>query len=304
MTPTRFRVESLARYGCAVLLVLAPTVAGCQSSSSPSESGGTTRVGSLQSGGLRRSYWLQLPQRARQRMPVLIVFHGAGGTGSSMMSLFDADVIERYGFLAVYPEAASGTHGTWALGCAQCTWADAAGVDDYRFARDLIDTLARRHDIDRSRVFVAGHSLGGSFAFDLACRFSELVAGTAVVASLPSADELPGCRAGRALEVMIVLGDRDANVPWDGGSRYAYASADSSARLWAGWNGCSSAPASSALPDRNGDGRLVRVTTYSSCRDGVHVRLFRVENGGHGWPRDDLDALKEIVRSFFGAAPN
>ncbi|HJU90560.1 MAG TPA: PHB depolymerase family esterase [Gemmatimonadaceae bacterium] len=295
-------VKLLRRRGV-LLLLLAAAMTACRPPSPASNGSSAVRIGALQSGGVRRSYWLRVPESPRGKLPVLIVFHGSGATGSSMMTLFDGADLERYGFLAVFPEAAEGTNATWALGCQRCTYADAAGVDDYRFVRDLLDTLAQKHDIDRARVYVTGFSLGGSFAFDLACRFGELVSGSAIVASLPSADELAGCRPSRPLEVLIMLGDRDPGVPWEGGGRYQYASADSSARLWASWNGCAMTPASSALPDRNGDGNQVRVTTYSSCRDDVKVRLFRVEGVGHAWPREDLDASSEIARSFFGSAP-
>lgn len=268
------------------LQLLTEAAGGCTSASASPDTAGPWRRGTLRSGGLERSYTAYVPRSARrdEALPVVVAFHGAGGRGSDMQGALTPALAEQYRFLAVYPDAAPDTRGTWALGCRHCTHADARGIDDYAFVRDLLDTLAARHPIDARRVFAIGHSLGGSMAFDLACRGNQRLAGVAVVASLPSADELPFCRPGRALDVLIIIGDRDPNVPWSGGGAYAYASADSTARLWATWNGC-----------RRG---VAATTGYESCRDGVRVVLVRVAGGGHEWPRRGVDASAMIMEMF------
>lgn len=270
----------------------------------PASATGTARVESLMSAGVRRTFTVYSPAASPPATgwPVLIAFHGAGGDGPGMRALMGVEgAADRDGILVVYPDAAPDTRGTWALGCFQCTWADAQGVDDYRFARDLVDTLAARHGVDRRRVYVAGFSLGGSFANDLTCRAGDLVAGAAVVASLPSADELPGCGPTRAHTIAIMVGDQDPNIPWTGGGTYQYLGAEEDARRWSAWDGCSGAPAGTLLPDRDGDGRRVAVTTYAPCGDGTSVRLYRVTGGGHAWPNGDLDASGELFTLFFGS---
>ena len=65
-------------------------------------------------------------------MPLLLAFHGAGGTGEAFQQAIAIDQLaDQYGFAVVYPDAANDTRGTWALGCSYCTWADVAGIDDY-----------------------------------------------------------------------------------------------------------------------------------------------------------------------------
>jgi polyhydroxybutyrate depolymerase len=270
---------------------------------------GETRSESVTSLGRQRTYTIYLPPayRGGASLPVLLAFHGAGGTGAGMHALLGDTLADRFGFIAVYPDAVAEARHTWALGCPQCTWADVAGVDDYRFVRDLLDTLTDRYGVDGSRVYAAGISLGGSFAYDLACRETDLLAGTAVVASLPSIDELAVCRAStRPLRVITSIGDRDPNVPWDGGvggSGATYRGAEATAADWANRDGCAPAPRRRDLPDRNGDGRRVGVLEFTDCPGGAFVRFFKIEGGGHEWPRsNEFDVSAEIARSFFGDA--
>lgn len=263
---------------------------------------------SIVSGSRTRTFDVHLPASyaSATTAPLLLVFHGAGGSGRDAERATGLSALsDQYGFIVVYPDAAADSRGTWALGCNRCTWADAANIDDYRFARDLVDSLAQRYRVDRERVFATGVSLGGSFAYDLACHEPSLLAGTAVVASLPSVEELPLCRAPtRPLRFIAAIGDRDPNVPWDGGtggSGATYRGAEATAADWASRNQCAAVPTRRELADANGDGQLVRVLEYNNCPAGGFVRFFKVGGVGHTWPRSqEFDTSAELARSFFG----
>lgn len=292
----------MIRLGLALIVILAGGIPlGCSQAPTDTDLAGTTRTDSLISGGLQRSFTVYFPRShgSSSNRPVLIAFHGAGGTGQGMRHFLGNDAADRYGYVAVYPEAAPGTQGTWALGCFECTWADMQGIDDYQFGRDLIATLASRYAVSTDQVYITGLSLGGSFVYDWGCRDSQLLRGILVIVSLPSPEELPGCRTGRPIEVMIMNGDADPNIPWNGGGRFNFLSADSAARLWRQWDGCDPSPVVSNLPDLTNDGLHVVVTTYQGCRNGVRVRLYRIEGGGHAWPAGDLDPIEEMGKTFF-----
>jgi polyhydroxybutyrate depolymerase len=288
--------------------LLAPLLAGgllstCPSSphpNFPSDLAGTTVTDSLVSAGVQRRYTVHFPTGYQPggSMPMLVAFHGSGGTGYSMQFVIGDSIADQAGVVTVYPEAAPGTNGTWALGCTDCTYADAAGIDDYRFARDLLGTLARRYGVSLTQVYIVGFSLGASFVYDWACRDSDRLRGILVIASLPSPEELPGCRPGRPLEVMIMNGDLDPNIPWTGGGQYNYLSADSSARLWRQRDGCQTGPSASQLPDRNNDGRFIGVTIWQDCVGGVRVRLFRIHGGGHAFPPSDFSVQEALAEMF------
>jgi polyhydroxybutyrate depolymerase len=262
---------------------------------------------SLVSGGRRRTFSMHVPSSYARRtaVPLLLAFHGAGGTGSGMAMVTGLnELADRSTFVVVYPDAVVEASRGWALGCTRCTRGDAIGIDDYAFVHDLLEWLGKRLTIDRRRVFAAGFSLGGSFAYDLACREPSLLAGAAIVGSLPSPEELATCRPStRPLRVLTAIGDRDPNLPWAGGvgaGGVTYRSAIETMRDWAARNRCIGASTTHSLADRDGDGLAVEVHEYESCPAPGLVRFFRLQGLGHVWPRNaELDVSEEIARTFF-----
>jgi len=261
---------------------------------------GTFQLDSLVSGGITRTFSVFIPSHQSTTRAALIGFHGAGGTGADMRMLMGIERAgEVTGSVIVYPDAVGSSAGhTWALGCTNCTTADAAGIDDYAFMTDLIKRLVQKYSIDATKVYVAGFSLGGSFAHDIACRAGGIVAGAAVVGSMPSADELPQCHPTRAIKVILVLGDADPNVPWLGGGDFHYASAEQTAQTWAGWNGCTGAPELAILDPVSGAPGGAQRTSYSTCAAGGSVRLYRLINAGHTWPIGFFSASDLITQYF------
>ncbi len=254
---------------------------------------------SITSGGITRTFSIYVPTKQVAKRAALVGFHGAGGSGADMRMLMGIEgAADVTGSVIVYPDAVGASaRNTWALGCTNCTWADAAGIDDYSFMNDLIKRLVERYSVDATRVYVAGFSLGGSFAHDIACRAGGVVAGAAIVGSMPSADELPQCKPSRAIPVILVLGDADPNVPWEGGGAFHYASAEQTAQTWAVWNGCTGAPELAVLGAVSGAPGGAQRTFYSTCAAGS-VRLYRLLNGGHTWPAG-VFSVSDLIAQYF-----
>src|SRR3989441_5213315 len=69
------------------------------------------------------------------------------------------------------------------------TWTEAGLMRDVRFISELIDTLRAAYNIDPTRIYANGLSIGGGMAFVLSCTLSDRVAAVGMVAaaqSLPS----------------------------------------------------------------------------------------------------------------------
>src|SRR5437867_3147314 len=126
------RLDRKVFFGCfcscrdlsALFLSVALLICGEPAAPGP---GGNTERGVIQSNGLSRTYSLYLPRgySAQPSLPMLLAFHGAGGTGAGFQQAIAIDQFaDQYGFMVLYPDAAANTRGTWALGCAYCTWAE------------------------------------------------------------------------------------------------------------------------------------------------------------------------------------
>jgi polyhydroxybutyrate depolymerase len=253
-------------------------------------------AGSLQFGGLERTYRLYVPPPADRAgpMPVVLVLHGGGGTGAGMETLTRGGLnrlADRDGFVAVYPD---GVERHWNDGRGvQSYRAHRENIDDVGFISALIAHLGRRVNVDRGRVYATGISNGGLMSFRLARELTSEIAAIAPVA-ISMSEQIAAMRApSRPISVLMIPGTQDPLVPWNGGEigfaggakvGKALSVADA-IRYWAGHNQCPSPPAVVMEPDRDPqDGTRVRRETYGPCRDGTEVVLLAVEGGGHTWP--------------------
>ncbi len=232
---------------------------------------------------MERSFLLALPRsgQAGQGLPLLLVFHGAGGrpSGIAEHTGLTAAATSR-GYAVVYP---AGIHGRWNDGRAVN-----AGPDDVAFVRGLIDSLALALPVDRKRIFATGISNGAGLAYRLACDLPGTFAAIAPVAGAPAAVLEPECVSTQPVSLVAFQGTADPLIPYEGGNavirRGMVLSATRSAALFAQVGVCATPPEAAALPDTATDGTRVRRTRYTGCRDDGEVVLYSIEGGGHTWP--------------------
>jgi poly(hydroxyalkanoate) depolymerase family esterase len=136
-------------------------------------------------GNLRMFSYYPSDQRARQKLPLVVILHGctqtaAGydlGTGWSMLA-------ERYGFAVLAPEQRPSNN---ANGC--FNWFSpediSRGQGEALSIRQMIARMARDHGIDRERIFITGLSAGGAMTSVMLATYPEVFAGGAIIAGLP-----------------------------------------------------------------------------------------------------------------------
>jgi len=226
--------------------------------------------------GIERHYIVHLPRPARRgRLPVVVLLHGAGGTGRrvAVSTGFSAEA-DRRGFVAVYPD---GVDRSWNDG------RSTGGVDDVLFIRTMVDTLARELAIDPRRIYAAGISNGSMLAHRLGCELPGTFAAIAAVSGGMPSVITAHCTAGPPVSFIGFNGTADRLVSFEGGG--GLESATASAAHWAAADGCDATPAAAFLPERApSDGTRVRRWTWSGCAPGTAVTLYAIHGGGHSWP--------------------
>lgn len=269
--------------GLCVVGLLAAAVAasgrGQQPGATPRPSAGCTTDG-LHAGdtvmrvtvaGQVRTARVHLPRAALGHpAPLLLAFHGAGGTGRFMEGYSGLTApLNAAGAVGVFPDAEDGR---WRL-----DEDDAATDGDLAFARALLDALEATICVDARRVWATGVSNGGGFTARLACVMADRLAAVAVVAGGYSS--LPDCRPSRPVSVLEVHGTADPIVPYRGSPRSGRRGA---VRPWLdGWaqrNGCRAAPGLRRVAPR------VDRFTWTGCRKGTTVAHVRIAGGVHQWP--------------------
>ena len=243
----------------------------------------------LEIGGVTRSYVLHLPTPwPAKPPPVVLAFHGGGGTGRRMAGLAGLDPLaDRRGFIVAYPD---GIDRHWNDGRSTIK----RKIDDVGFVAALLDEFERSYKIDRARVYATGISNGAMFSERLGCELDGRIAAIAPVAGTMPADLAGACRPSAPVSVLQIGGTADPIMPFDGGAVADFGgrgeggtvlSDARSAALWAGLDRCPPPAAPTILPPiAPPDGTSVSRTIWAPCAGGARVVQLAIQGGGHTWP--------------------
>jgi poly(3-hydroxybutyrate) depolymerase len=157
---------------------------------------------SFEFAGLKRNYALFAPPTAAASgAPLLVLLHGSFSNGAAIVGAW-IPLAEEAGIVLAGPDAREAE--AWQL-----------RADGPEFIRALIDNVAAKHAIDRSRIYLFGSSGGAVYALTLSMLESELFAATAVHAGAwRQPNEFRAAQyARRKIPLAIFVGDRDEYFP-------------------------------------------------------------------------------------------
>lgn len=254
---------------------------------------GVHSKGSLEVGGLMRSYQTYVPSGLSQGAPLVVVMHGSGegpqgirtGTGYAFERLAD-----QHGFAVAYPKSYASDWND----CSRIGDKELAGViaDDTAYLSTMVDKLVGELGINPARVFATGVSNGGSMAMRLALEQpNRYRAVAAVVANVPALQNFQCKPAAQATSVMIMNGTEDPLVPYEGGEINLLGlfykggpiiSSRASAQYFADWAGLAGVPQTSK---KNVEGVRVEQNRWSAGGAKTEVELVTIHGGGHGLPQ-------------------
>jgi polyhydroxybutyrate depolymerase len=254
---------------------------------------GTLTKGSIEVGGLKRTYVTYIPRKLPNAAPLLLVMHGSGenaaqirtGTGYGFERLAD-----EHGFAIVYPNAYTFDWND----CSKIGDFKVSGVnvDDVGFLNALVDKLAAEIRFDRGRIFATGVSAGGSMSIRLALEApSRFRAVAAVSANVPTPENFKCKATGQSTSIMIMNGSKDPLVPYNGGEVNLLGlfykggnvrSSRESVQYFVGLNKITGAPETKQMPLAEGI-NVEQVFWRSDAK--IEVKLVTIHGGGHGIPQ-------------------
>jgi poly(3-hydroxybutyrate) depolymerase len=146
--------------------------------------------------------------------PLIIALHGLGGTEDSFFTNYDAvmpKLAEQHGFIVAAPLGyrVDGSYG-WGLGNPPAD-SNTRRVQE-RSEEDVMQVLElvrRQYRIDASRIYLAGHSMGGIGTWKIAPKFPDVFAALAPFAGSGAPDTLERIRH---VPQFVVHGDDDRTV--------------------------------------------------------------------------------------------
>jgi polyhydroxybutyrate depolymerase len=252
-----------------------------------------SRCLNMEFGGEIRTYRLYKPKiETKEELPVLLVLHGGGGSGSAMEGLTLGQfnrIADKRRVLVVYPD---GIGRSWNDGRSDLrVKAVQEGSDDVGFLRALVDTIGAQQPVNRKRIYVTGISNGGLMSFRLACDAANFVAAIAPVAANLSSELASECKPKRAVPIAIFNGTDDPMMPWIGGEikvlfsrRGEVLSAQESFERFIKLEDCALPITHSPRNEIPEDGTSVIRHVARECIGGGEVRLYEFLGGGHTWP--------------------
>ena len=275
----RRRASLAALFAAAAAIAAVATTSAAVSAQAPAACGAAPPHGSRQIAlsvdGQARTVLLHVPAvRAGERLPLVLAFHGFGGSGTEMERETGLSTLANSArFIVAYPIALGGR------------WSVYAGVRSERdvdLARATIDYVASRYCTDASRVYAVGVSNGGSQAVHVVCELSdEIVAAAFVAGDYRSADP---CSPVKPVSILEIHGLDDTVVPYRGfdeaggaGGVFGFLS------LWTALDRCSAPPTHTRVAPH-------MLELDWSCATGTHVAHVKVFRFGHAWPGADPPA--------------
>ncbi len=280
---------------------------------------------SFKFGGLVRTFIVHVPTglRAGAKVPVVIMLHGAGGSGAGASEQTGwSREADAGGFIVAYPDGTPPDPDQPAsFRRNPRLWNDGrkaggfgrGNVDDVGFISALIDYLEKNYAADPDRIYLTGFSNGAAMTLRAGVELSGRLAAIAPVSEQLWYD---GRTLAAPVPMLFIVGDQDPMNPIVGGEVKLWGPAQYHppiAQTIAAWRtmlGC------------GGDGQVardnggVKEIVWDKCSKGGEVEFYTIAGMGHVWPggvshlparfvgpsSNALDATK-IIWEFFKSHP-
>ncbi len=263
----------------------------------------------INSQGYEWNYQIVSPSNYHDKnisLPLVILIHGAGGNGPVMLEKTGFDLLaEKYNFIVIAPTGLPANPKRnsnflfnprlWNSGVIG-NKVQRSNINDLAFFEELIARVESQYQIDRKRVFVIGHSNGGSMAFKLASLLPEKITAIAVVESQNPVYSSQAIQ--RFVPTLYILGLDDPLIPIQGGMRAAKGvawsksvvpSTENAINRWSNSLNCKK-----EISEENSTDNF-RTFTYCKNSASEKFQVYQIKNHGHEWPGAKERFLPEKV---------
>ena len=232
-----------------------------------------TNAQTLVHDNINREYVLYIPNSYDETsaVPLLVNFHGFGGSASEFMSYADMrSIAETDTFILAYPQG-SCLDGSSHWNACPTGGDNKSDADDFGFVESMINEISSQYNIDMERIYAAGYSNGGMMAYGLANYKSDLIAAVASVSGVmldctgPTSHPMP---------VVHLHGTSDGVLPYNGGD--GWNSAQSTLEHWINFNNTVLTP--TVISDNN-----IEHYVYDQGGSLVSVEHYKYIGGDHVW---------------------
>lgn len=144
---------------------------------------------------------------AARPLPLVVAFHGRTNDNARLRRYLGLEEVATAPMIFIYPAARKAPGGSF-------TWAAPRSGPDFALFDGILAVIGQSYCLDRSAIFLIGHSLGATFANDLACGRASIVAGLGSVAG-----GITQSRCAGRVPALLLHNPRDELVPLSEGEK-------------------------------------------------------------------------------------
>lgn len=164
--------------------------------------------------GKLRNFRVYLPENFQDKMPVVFCLHGYKESLDFIEAFTSMhEAADSLGFVTVYPAS---IFPAWNCGVEGTPMSDLPDttVNDVGFLSALIDTIHANYQIDLSRVYCCGFSMGGEMTYKMAGQLGNRFAAIASVSGLINNNSAKTMNPLRPMSVLHIHGTNDGYEPY------------------------------------------------------------------------------------------
>jgi len=245
--------------------------------------------------GVNRQFLLYVPdiyEDEGQKVPLLFSLHGLGDNMNNFSNAGFHQIADTANFIVITPQALTDSNAllalagpAWNSGATMFGLSPNAGVDDVGFLLAIKDEISEEFEIDTTRIYSTGFSMGAYMTNRLACETDAVFAAIAPVAGTigvnlicdPS-DKIPVCEFHGTADSVVGYTDNQS-----GTNVAEYIT------IWSENKECLDEPVITALPDLANDGFTVDHLKYANAHGEIMLEHFRVNSADHDWLYENND---------------
>ena len=196
--------------------------------------------------------------------PLLLSLHGLNQDAAYQRSTTAWEsVADTAKFVVVFPNA---VNKSW----------DISGTNDINFLVAIMDSVAKRYNTDKNRVYVSGFSMGGMMSYHVANKIADKVAAIGPVSGYLFAGTVA---SSRPMPIIHIHGTTDDVVGYSGVSGML--------AKWRSWNGCPSNVQTTDPYPANKPASAAARQYWGPCKNNTAVSHIAIEGKGH-WHSNDV----------------
>lgn len=241
--------------------------------------------------GETRNYYKYLPtgfDSNTESLPLVIVLHGIGDNALNMSGVGFNQMADTARFIPVYLQGDINSFGqtSWNNGTLLGTTSN-----DILFISRIIDSVKSDHNIDLSRVYLTGFSMGSIMTYKGGLELSDRIAAIACFSGPMSSQSISQQPFTTPLPTLYFHGTADATVPYNGAPLTSLSLAIETidrVKTLNGWNGDSTIV---NIPDNVNDGVTIEKIIYDCTTPFEHWRMNGADHIFPYQPANDTSSI-------------